>query len=196
MWLIVGLGNPGTKYMLNRHNIGFMAVDRLAASLNAPSPKQQSKSELYKFQWDGRPVLLAKPQTYMNLSGESIRALVDFYKVEAANILVLHDDIDQSFPQMKFQKQRGHGGHNGIKSLVQHLGHNDFTRLKIGVGRPDNTSNIPVADYVLQDFSREEQSRLDLVLDRAAEAVECFVFEGFERASGQFNQKWPWPPSS
>ncbi len=193
MWLVVGLGNPGKQYCLNRHNIGFMVVDRLAAGLAAPPAKNEAKAEVCKFQWSGRPVLLVKPQSYMNLSGQSVRALMDYYKIEKSNLLVVHDDIDQQFPQMKLQRKRGAGGHNGIKSLIEQLGDNDFARLKIGVGRPSHPGH-EVADYVLQNFSQEQLQYLDRVLDRAGDAVEAFIFKGFDKAAGLFNQKFDWPP--
>jgi PTH1 family peptidyl-tRNA hydrolase len=188
MYLIVGLGNPGTKYTLTRHNIGFLAIDALARSFNGELRKEEHKALTLKLKLDDQEVLLAKPQTYMNHSGESVVPLMQYYKIEPEHVLVIHDEIDLPFNYMKIQKNRGPGGHNGIKSITEQLGHQDFARIRLGVGRPSNT-NIPVVDYVLQNFDKEEQTRLVEFLNRTGDAIESFIFDGFERAAGEYNQK-------
>lgn len=188
MWLIVGLGNKGSKYLITRHNIGFMAVDAFAQAFGQPPEKSEHKAITRRMRIDGEDVLLAKPQTFMNLSGESVQALSHFYKIPPENILVVHDDIDQGFGAVKFQKNRGAGGHNGIKSVTQMLGTNAYPRLKLGVGRPAN-SKMDVAAYVLQNFSDSEQSELSSFIEMSVEAIEAFIFDGFEKAANKFNSK-------
>ena len=187
MWLIIGLGNPGPKYSLTRHNIGFMSLDYFAQSL-APAVRWQNehKAETCKFKIEEEPVLLAKPQTFMNLSGESVLALMNFYKINLDHVIVAHDDIDQPFGGMKLQKNRGHGGHNGIRSISELLGTADYIRLKLGVGRPLH-AGMEVADYVLGKFSNEEQASLSNFLNRSVDALESVLFDGLSKASTLFN---------
>lgn len=190
MHLILGLGNPGVKYALTRHNIGFLALDAFAKSFGASIERSEHKALTCKFKLDGADVLLAKPQTYMNLSGESAVALMNFYKIEAANVLVVHDEIDLPFGYLKVQKNRGAGGHNGIKSISELLGHQDYARLRLGVGRPSNP-NIPVVDYVLQNFDTSEQNKMVEFLNVAGDVIESFVFDGVEKAASRFNAYKP-----
>ncbi len=189
MWLIVGLGNPGAKYLLTRHNIGFMALDSFTASIGDLPSREERKAVTCRFKLDDEEVLLVKPQTFMNKSGESVQALMDFYKIDLAHLIVLHDDIDQPFGSLKIQKNRGPGGHNGLKSLNEQLGTQDYIRLKLGIGRPQGQqAKMDVADYVLQKFSEAEQGMLTEFLDRAGDAMECIVFEGFEKAATRFSR--------
>ncbi len=184
--MIVGLGNPGAKYLCNRHNIGFMVIDRFKLGIGNPPEKREFHAVTSRFQIEGNTVVLAKPQGYMNHSGEAVRALLDYYKISQEELLVIHDDIDQPFGAMRFQKDRGAGGHNGIRSIHTHLGNQDYARLKLGVGRPSH-SGMDVADYVLQDFSSQEESLLGDFLDKAGDALEYFVFHGFVKAANKFN---------
>ena len=191
MKLIFGLGNPGTKYQFTRHNIGFMLIDSLAES---PSFQNKHKSLLLKAQISSQAVLLAKPQTYMNLSGQAIYEIVNYYKIPLENILVIQDDKDQNFLSLKFQKTRGDGGHNGIKNIHQELKTNSYARLKLGINSiPDEESQqnhpISTSDFVLSPFSKKEMEHISQFLRRAQEAVLCFLEKGFEEASNQFNQK-------
>jgi len=186
MWLIVGLGNPGNQYALTRHNIGFMAVDYLLKGLGNPPVKNQFKAEIFQTKIADHPVILCKPQTYMNLSGESVQPLMGFYKIPLDHLIVLHDEIDQGFGQMKIQKNRGHGGHNGIKSITGLLGSMDYLRLRLGVGRPENPQ-VPVADYVLNKFTADEFQKLPEFLNKAGDAVESLLREGIQKASTKFN---------
>ncbi|MBK9321859.1 MAG: aminoacyl-tRNA hydrolase [Bdellovibrionaceae bacterium] len=186
MWLIVGLGNPGNQYSLTRHNIGFMAVDYYLKGLNLSTPKSQFKAEIYQTKIVNQPVIFCKPQTYMNLSGESVQPLMGFYKVSLDHLIVIHDEIDQPFAQLKIQKNRGHGGHNGIKSISNLMGSSDYIRLRLGVGRPENP-NVPVADYVLNKFTQEEFTTLPPFLNKACDAVESILVDGVQKASTKFN---------
>ncbi|MFZ3230620.1 MAG: aminoacyl-tRNA hydrolase [Pseudobdellovibrio sp.] len=188
MWLIVGLGNPGKQYQSTRHNIGFMVIDYLLKSLSGHDPdyRESHKAMTKKMKLEGEEVILAKPQTFMNLSGESVQELMHFYKIPKEKLLVIHDDIDQSFGSLRFHKNRGHGGQNGVRSISQVLGTQDYSRLKIGVGRPDHP-DFDIGDYVLSSFSKEESVQLGKVFKKTCDAIECFVFKGLDRASTDFN---------
>jgi PTH1 family peptidyl-tRNA hydrolase len=186
MWMIVGLGNPGAKYAFNRHNIGFLTVDAIHESFGRPTWKTQEKAQVSKIDWNGHPCLLVKPQTFMNRSGESVISLLNFYKIPLENLCVIQDDIDQAFAQVKLQANRGHGGHNGIRNISEILGHANYIRLKIGVGRPTN-EKMDVADWVLQNFSNEEMATLPKLIELSADAVEALLEYGFPKASSRFN---------
>lgn len=196
MWLIVGLGNPGSKYALNRHNIGFMAVDTFLKSVNAPPEKKELKAlttHLTLHSEDNKQsqkVVFCKPQEFMNLSGDPVRSLCDFYKIDHSQIIVLHDEIDFPFAQLKIQKDRGHGGHNGIRDIHEKLGHNKYFRIKLGVGRPTNP-NIDVADHVLSNFSKDEAAQLPDFLNTALDAVESLIFQGYDKTANYFNSLKP-----
>jgi PTH1 family peptidyl-tRNA hydrolase len=186
MYLIVGLGNPGPKYSMNRHNIGFMVCDYWLKSLNGSDYREEHKALTRRFKIEDKEILLAKPQTYMNNSGQSVSALLNFYKIPRENLLVIHDEIDFPFGTMKLQHNRSPGGQNGVKSVSEQLGTNEYARLRMGVGRPPHPE-FSVADYVLGNFPKEEVSQLDQYLEKATDAVECFVFEGLAKASTKFN---------
>ena len=186
-WLIVGLGNPGPKYQLTRHNIGFMALDLMVQSLGLGGWSTESKGSVLKSKGTQNELIFVKPQTFMNLSGETVQPLMAYYKIELANLVVVHDEIDIPFGKMRFQKNRGAGGHNGLKSINERLGTQDYIRLKLGVGRPAHPE-FAVADYVLQAFAKEEQDALSTFLEKAGDAIECIVTEGLDKASTKFNQ--------
>jgi PTH1 family peptidyl-tRNA hydrolase len=186
MFLIVGLGNPGPKYSLNRHNIGFMACDFWLKSLGGNDYRDEHKALTRKFKIEETEVLLAKPQTYMNKSGESVQSLMAFYKIPKENLLVIHDDVDLPFGTMKIQHNRGPGGQNGVKSISQLLGSNEYARLKLGIGRPPHP-DFDTGDYVLGNFPKEELVLMDQYLDRASDAIESFMFDGLNKASTNFN---------
>jgi PTH1 family peptidyl-tRNA hydrolase len=183
MWLIAGLGNPGDKYRFTRHNIGFMAIDAMLSSTGRPLWKNEHNARTYHYQLDGEKVLLAQPQTFMNRSGESIQALMSFYKIPLEKLLVIHDDLDLEFGVLKLQKDRGHGGHNGIRDIHEKLGTQKYARLKLGIGRPTEP------DYVLKNFTKEEQALLPDFLSRAVDAIDDFIFEGFDKAASLNNKK-------
>jgi PTH1 family peptidyl-tRNA hydrolase len=183
-FLIVGLGNPGRNHAFNRHNIGFMAVDRMAARHDIELKRVQNKAIIGNGRLAGRPVFLAKPQTFMNLSGEAVGPLANFYKIPLENILVIYDELDIPFGVLRLREKGGAGGHNGMRSLIQHLG-NDFARLRLGIGRPPG--RMDAAAYVLQDFGRDELPVVSEMLSVAVEAIECFVREGIDLAMSRFN---------
>jgi PTH1 family peptidyl-tRNA hydrolase len=182
--LIVGLGNPGRAYSGNRHNIGFMLIDRLAAANGITLGRLQNKALVGTGYIAGRPVVLAKPQTYMNLSGESVAPLLRFYKIEPADLLVAYDEIDLPLGTLRLRENGSSGGHNGMKSLIRHLGEG-FPRLRLGVGRPPG--RMPAAAHVLQDFDAIEKATVDTLLDRAIQAVETFLQEGITLSMSRFN---------
>ncbi len=187
MWLIAGLGNPGKKYLLTRHNVGFMAIDYYLRQIGNPPEKSEHKALTYSITIEDEKVLLAKPQTFMNLSGDSVLALCQFYKIPPEKMIILHDEIEQPFQQIKVQTQRGHGGHNGIKDIHLKLGSNNYFRFRIGVGRPDG--KMDVASYVLSPFSKDEQEMLPDVLDRVCEGFESLIFDGFDKTATLINRK-------
>ena len=186
MKMIVGLGNPGPKYQLNRHNIGFLLIDVLKQAWGDPHAHHQSEAEVFKTQFAGQPVLLVKPQTFMNLSGQSVQPLMHFYRIEKQNLLVVQDEIDLEFGTMRFHLARGHGGHNGIRDIHAKIGE-DYARLKLGVSRPPPGSQMDVAHWCLQNFPKEQYEQLEDFLVKAQQAVECFVEQGFVKAQNQFN---------
>lgn len=187
MWLIAGLGNPGKKYLLTRHNVGFMAIDYYLNNIGNPPEKSEHKSLTYNFKLENEKVIMAKPQTYMNHSGEAIQALSHYYKITPANILILHDEVEQPFKQMKLQFNRGHGGQNGIRDIHQQLGTSEYYRLRIGVGRPDGKKDV--SSHVLSPFSKQEQAELPDILERVSDAIESLIFDGFNKAATLANQK-------
>lgn len=187
MWLVVGLGNPGGQYALTRHNIGFMALDAYGASVGGPRWKEERQALTTRLKIEDVEVLFVKPQTYMNKSGESVQALMNFYKIPLEQLIVVHDDIDQGFGAVKIHKNRGPGGHNGLKSLNEMLGSQDYVRLKLGVGRPSNP-RMDVAAYVLQAFSPEEQPYLHEFLALAGDAIESIIFDGLSKAATKFTR--------
>ncbi len=188
MWMIVGLGNPGNKYLLTRHNVGFMALDYFVKAMGAEQskPKTESKAFVTTFSVDGQQMILVKPQTYMNLSGESVGEIMRYYKIEIPNIVVAHDDLDQPFGNVRIKAASGDGGHNGLKSLIEHLGTNEFPRVKIGIGRPPHPE-MEIADYVVQNFSKTEQAGLPDILNTSVDAIESVIFEGLITAMNKFN---------
>jgi peptidyl-tRNA hydrolase, PTH1 family len=156
--LIVGLGNPGKEYELTRHNIGFIFIDVLSSYLRASQPKDKFNSQLYNANFDDKKIILLKPLTYMNLSGNAVSAVCKYYKIPLKNIIVIHDDIDLATGVVKIKQAGGSAGHNGLKSLDQHLG-NNYLRIRIGVGRPDDKNQV--SDYVLGRFTKSEIEILD-----------------------------------
>lgn len=184
-FLIVGLGNPGREYKDNRHNVGFMLVDRLTVRLNARLSRMQAKALVGSVNYEGNKIIFAKPQTYMNLSGQSIQGLARFYKLPLENMIVAHDDLDLPFGTIRIRPGGGPGGQRGVASTIERLGTKDFRRLRIGIGRPPG--RMDPAAYVLQDFSQADLMLLSEVLDHAADAVLTFVTEGLNAAMNKFN---------
>jgi PTH1 family peptidyl-tRNA hydrolase len=183
--LIVGLGNPGREYASNRHNVGFQIADRYAAAHGLTFSKIQGKAIVASGRVDAVRVILAKPQTFMNDSGRAVGALSNFYKVPQHRMLVIFDDLDLPYGAVRLRSEGGAGGHNGMRSIIQHLGSNQFPRLRIGIGRPPG--RMDPAAFVLQDFGREEQAELDSISDRAVKAIDTFISGGITTAMNQFN---------
>lgn len=186
MYIIVGLGNPGKEYNNTRHNIGFEAIDKLAEANSIAVMEKKHKAMIGKGYIEGQRVILAKPQTFMNLSGESVRELIDYYKIdEKEELIVLYDDISLEPGRLRVRKKGSAGGHNGIKNIIAHLGHNEFQRIKIGVG--EKPKGYDLVDYVLGHFSKEEQPVMKEALEKSTEAVACLLAEDVDTAMNRFN---------
>jgi PTH1 family peptidyl-tRNA hydrolase len=189
-WLIVGLGNPGPEYAGNRHNVGFMVADLLAERVGGKFKRaQKAQAQVVEGRIGppgpaNRRLILAKPMSYMNLSGGPVTALRDFYKVPTAHVVAVHDELDIDYGTLRLKLGGGDNGHNGLKSMTKAMGP-DYHRLRFGIGRPPG--RMQVADFVLKDFSSAERKELDYFVDRAADAVECLVTEGLERAQSAYN---------
>jgi PTH1 family peptidyl-tRNA hydrolase len=184
-YLLIGLGNPGREYQNNRHNFGFMLIDRLAVRLGARGLKVQAKAIVTTTSYEDRRLILAKPQTYMNLSGQSAQGLLHFYKMPTEHMLIAHDDLDIPFGTIRMRPGGGPGGQKGVASTIERLGTKDFARLRLGIGRPPG--RMDPSAYVLQDFSRDEVKILSELLDRAADATLEFVLNGLDKAMNKFN---------
>jgi peptidyl-tRNA hydrolase, PTH1 family len=183
--LIVGLGNPGREYRGNRHNIGFMFIDQLCETMNVRLSRVQSKALIGSGLMGDSKIVLAKPQTFMNNSGQAIAALVRFYKIPLDQLLVVHDDLDLPLGTLRMRPGGGAGGQKGLGSTIQLLGTQEFPRLRLGIGRPPG--RMEPSAYVLQNFSQDEQQIVQIVLKRAVEAAQVFVEKGLEQSMNQFN---------
>lgn len=184
-YLIVGLGNPGREYRESRHNFGFMVVDRIVGQLNSEFAKVQLKSLVSQIPYQDKRIVLAKPQTFMNLSGQAVIPLMNYYKIPQAKLLVIHDDLDLPFSTLRMRPFGGNGGQKGLGSIIEQLGNQDFARLRCGIGHPQG--QMDVKDYVLNKFTKEELEILPSVIDRAAEAALAFVTDGLQSAMTRFN---------
>lgn len=187
MYIIIGLGNPTSKYDGTRHNIGFDVITRMSEDYNIPLDINKHKAICGTGYIEGEKVILAKPQTYMNLSGESVRALADFYKVESDNIIVIYDDISLDVGKLRIRTKGSAGGHNGIKSIIAHLGTESFPRIKVGVG--DKPAGWDLADYVLSRFTKEENEIIIDSLKKSSMAAKTIIKDGMETAMNLYNKK-------
>ena len=187
MKVVIGLGNPGVRCRMSRHNIGFQVVDRLAKTNHILISTKRFKSFYGTGQIDSQEIALVKPMTFMNLSGEAVKKLVHFFKVGLGDLIVVHDDMDLSFGRLRFKRRGGDGGHQGVRSIINLMGGNNFLRLKIGIGRPPQ--GMDPAEYVLNDFDQSEQPRVDELLTRAAEALKVMILEGAQAAMNRYQQK-------
>jgi peptidyl-tRNA hydrolase, PTH1 family len=186
--LIVGLGNPGTRYDATRHNIGFAVADALRDRYGSFMTRWQDKfkGQFCKVKISGEQTILLKPQTFMNLSGRSVQPAMSFFKLSINHLIIIHDDIDLGYGMVRLKSGGGTGGHNGLNSLKKELGSTDFHRIRIGVGRPVHGD---VSDFVLKSFTPDEQIELDSIIDRACKAIECIAEFGIVKAMNQFNQR-------
>lgn len=184
-YLVAGFGNPGREYLNTRHNVGFLVIDRLCNKLDVFLGKMQSKALTATYKDQNNRVILAKPQTFMNLSGQSVSGLLRFYKIPIDKLLVIHDDLDLPFGTLRIRPNGGSAGQKGLASSIERLGTQEFARLRIGIGRPPG--RMDAADYVLHPFHKSELQTLDSVLDTASEAVLTFVREGLDSAMNRFN---------
>ena len=187
MKLIIGLGNPGTEYARTRHNIGFEAVDALASAYNINVNKNKFKGLFGEGFVGGEKVILIKPQTYMNLSGESIISFISWHKVQPKDILVIYDDVSLAPGKLRIRQKGSAGGHNGIKSIIQHLGTDEFQRIKIGVGEKPNGWDL--ADYVLNRFSNSELKLMDTIMEDVTGATQMIIEKGIQEAMNAYNPK-------
>lgn len=186
-FLIVGLGNPGPEYKLNRHNVGFMVLDELAKELDVTFGRMQANALVAPATRGEERLVLAKPRTFMNRSGSSVGGLLRFYKGPLEKLLVIYDDVDLPLETLRMRGEGGSAGHNGMKSIIENLGSQAFARLRVGVGRPKGRMRTP--DHVLQDFSRADQEALPFVVQRAAEAALSFVDKGIVATMNAYNAK-------
>ncbi|GGK32062.1 peptidyl-tRNA hydrolase [Caldalkalibacillus thermarum] len=187
MKIIVGLGNPGPKYAQTRHNIGFLTVDRLAEKLGISINQEKWRSLVGETSVSGEKVLLLKPMTYMNRSGEAVIEVVRFFQCPVEDVLVIYDDLDLPFGTMRLRLKGGHGGHNGVRSLIDHLGSQTFKRIRMGIGRPENGD---VVHYVLNPFPPQERQQLAEFIDRGASAAEAYLnTDDFTQVMNRYNQK-------
>jgi PTH1 family peptidyl-tRNA hydrolase len=186
-YLIVGLGNPDREYRGNRHNVGFMVLDQLAARLGTTFSRVKMNALMTAVRHGDERLILIKPQTYMNLSGQAVASFTRFYKLPRENLLVVYDDVDLPFETLRLKPNGGDAGQKGVRSIIQQLGTREFPRLRVGIGRPPG--RMPVSDYVLQDFSKPEKDLLPLVLDQGASAALHFIDHGLDSAMTLFNQQ-------
>jgi len=184
-WLVAGLGNPGPGYAGNRHNVGFMVADVLAGRIGSGFKRDRSRTQVATGRLAGLPVIVAKPTSFMNLSGPPLVALAGFYKIPADRIVVIHDDLDLPFGTIRLKRGGGDGGHNGLRSVTRALGSRDFSRVRIGIGRPAGRQDP--ADYVLSNFGPAERNELPLTIELAADAVEALLRSGLAAAQNEIH---------
>jgi len=186
-WVIIGLGNPGERYRRSRHNLGFMALERLAHRHSVSLDQRRFKAHLGRGEIDGQTAIMAEPQTYMNLSGEAVAPILGYFKVAPGRLIVIHDELDLAAGTLRIKRGGGHAGNKGVASIIETLGISDFVRVRIGVGHPPQGRDS--INYLLQPITRDEMAAFEPLIERAAEAVEAIVVTGVERAMNQYNQR-------
>ena len=187
MRLIVGLGNPGAQYENTRHNVGFMVVDKLVGEFGVSVAKNKFEVRYGRGAIEGQAVMLAKPMAFMNRSGWPVQKLATYFKINSKDLIVIHDDIDLAFGRLKIKEKGGHGGHKGLKSIIQAVGDDAFVRVRIGVGRSETGSSV--SNHVLGPFYDDESTFLDAILTRARDAVVTILTEGPKAGMNRFNEK-------
>ena len=185
-YLIVGLGNPGREYQNNRHNVGFMVLDALAEKLETSFRKVKLNALMTAVRYKEERLILIKPQTFMNLSGQAVRAYTRFYKLPLENVLVVYDDVDLPFEVLRLKPDGGDAGQRGVRSIIDQMGTRSFPRLRVGIGRPPG--RMEVSDYVLKSFSSVEKQTLPFILDQASDAILHFIDHGLDQTMTVFNQ--------
>ena len=185
-WLVVGLGNPGDKYENTRHNVGFLTIDRIAEEQRVPVQKLKYRALTNTVELGGAKVLLMKPVTYMHLSGEAVGEAARFYKIPPDHVLVISDDVSLPLGKLRIRKGGSAGGHNGLKNIIQHLGTDQFPRVKVGVGEKPHP-DYDMADWVLSKFTGEDLKAITAAIDKAAQAAACLIAEGPDKAMNKFN---------
>ena len=186
-WVVAGLGNPGEQYSRARHNAGFMTIDRIAKAKDAASSRRRFKGVTAEVGLAGKPAILVKPQTFYNLSGECISALLGYFKIDPAHLIVVHDELDLEAGRLRIKQGGGDAGNRGVRSIAQSLGTTDFIRVRIGIGRPPE--NEADQDYLLRPMTAAERQALTATLERAASAVEAIAEHGLEAAMNRYNQR-------
>ena len=186
MKLVVGLGNPGNQYLRTRHNVGFLAIDQIALACGSLTWKTGFKGRYAKTRISNEDVILLKPETFMNLSGESVRALIDFYHIIPADILIIYDDVDLPPGTVRIRESGSSGGHNGMKSIIAHIGTSDFKRIRIGIGKD---SLRPTADHVLSNFTADESLLIQQALNVSSSAISTWMSQPFEIVMNRYNSK-------
>lgn len=184
--LIVGLGNPGSKYQWTRHNAGFMVLDRFSRDAGIQIARKNFSGLYGEGVFQGERLILLKPQTFMNLSGRSVAAALHFHKIPLQDLIIIHDDLDIPYGRVKLKDEGGHAGHNGLRSLLQELGSGQFVRLRVGIGRPEHDE---AADYVLSNFSRDELESLPRILDGVVDILKLVIVEGLRKAMNIYHNK-------
>ena len=187
MKIFVGLGNPTPEYAATKHNVGFMLADRLADKLSADNWREKFNALVAETFLDGEKILIVKPQTFMNLSGESVAPIVNFYKIDVENLVVAHDDMDLPLGMIRLRPKGSGGGHHGVESIIQHLGTQNFPRIRIGVGRPPK--NWTVNHHVLSPFTQDDADKISAAIEELVPAVLCIFSEGINNAMNKFNPK-------
>jgi len=188
MWLLVGLGNPGPKYAQNRHNIGFMVIEEIATRNRSDGWRSKFGGEITSADVAGAKAVLLKPQEYMNVSGQAVQRSAAFYQVEPKQVIVVHDEIDLPLGTLRVKVGGGHGGHNGLRSIIQELGSQEFLRVRVGVGRPGPAGKgSNVAGFVLDDFAKSERTEVEILVKEAADAFEEIIKKGPVAAMNKFN---------
>ena len=185
--MIVGLGNPGKGYEMTRHNLGFLAMDRLAQKTEVSLRQRKFNSRLGKGKIGDEEVILMKPLTYMNLSGEAVKKAYDYFRCLLDDLIIIHDDIDLDFGRLKIKKGGGDGGHKGMRSIIDHMGTDRFVRIRIGIGRPENGGEV--VDYVLDPLNVSERFRLNEILDQANLLIQTLIQRGVQTAMNAFNRR-------